>query len=97
MQETTKYQKEWEEYKDERAVGFVFVLIGIPIFAGIIYFSRNYPQFSKYTQIILPIVFVILFLSALFLNFTATVGNFRVVKRIFAREKVLVRQLVEIV
>lgn len=66
MEETTKYQEEWEEYKDEKSVGFVFVLVGIPIFAGIIYFSRNYPQFSKYIQIILPIVFVILLLSALF-------------------------------
>lgn len=69
MEETTKYRQEWEEYKDKKAVGFVFILIGIPIFAGIIYFSRNYPQFSKYIQIILPIVIGILFFAGLYFRF----------------------------
>ena len=56
-EETTKYQKAWDEFQDIDGFGCLIGLIILPLFALAIYISKNYPVYENAVMITVVIIF----------------------------------------
>lgn len=71
-EETTKYQKEWDEFRKTDRSGCIVLLLALPFVVLALFLSSAYPQFSYYLNII-TIVFIAL--PMVYLTYSAYKGD----------------------
>jgi hypothetical protein len=61
--ETTKYQKEWDAFKDQQANGCLTGVIFVISFIIVSTITTNYPQYAKISSGVLIGIFLVLFVN----------------------------------